>query len=152
MWIGTKGYGPDSSPIFSFVFLVTVIVVIAIITVILVVLHFVSCNNEEQSSYEGRSKSSEHHPERRAIAEHFCCGNTLPLLIKLEKVSQISLLCAGEAHAKVKGRATQLKMDKTEARAVLQYLQNKGVTHMEFHEDMVQTLAEDSPTYKTVKN
>lgn len=32
--------------------------------------------------YEG-SKSSKPHPERKAIAEHFCCGNTLPFLIKL---------------------------------------------------------------------
>ena len=30
------------------------------------------------------------HPERRAIAKHFCYSNTLPLLIKLEKLIQIS--------------------------------------------------------------
>ena len=34
--------------------------------------------------YEGRSKSSKTHSEGSAKAEHFCFGNTLPL-IKLEK-------------------------------------------------------------------
>ena len=42
--------------------------------------------------YEGSSKSSQPHPERRAIAENFCCGNILPLLIKLEKLIQIFLV------------------------------------------------------------
>ena len=41
--------------------------------------------------YEGLSKSSLLHPEK-AIAEHFCCGNTLPLLLKLEKLMWISAL------------------------------------------------------------
>ena len=34
--------------------------------------------------YEGHSESSMLHL-RRAIAEYFCCGNTMPLLIKLKK-------------------------------------------------------------------
>ena len=34
---------------------------------------------------KGSSKRSKPHPERRPIAEHFCCGNTQPLLIELEK-------------------------------------------------------------------
>ena len=38
-----------------------------------------------------RSESSKPHPERSAIAEHFCWGNTLLLLIKLEKLIQISV-------------------------------------------------------------
>ena len=35
--------------------------------------------------YKGRSKSSKLYPE------HFCCENTLPLLIKLVKLIQISV-------------------------------------------------------------
>ena len=35
--------------------------------------------------YDGRSKSSKLHQERRNTAEHFCCDSTQPLLIKLEK-------------------------------------------------------------------
>ena len=45
--------------------------------------------------YESRSKSSKPHSERRAITEHFCCSNTLPLLLKLEKIIQISFLISG---------------------------------------------------------
>ena len=41
--------------------------------------------------YEGHSKSSTLHPERKAIAEHFFYGNTQPLCIKLEKLIQIYL-------------------------------------------------------------
>ena len=37
-------------------------------------------------------KSSKPHPEGRATAEHFCCTNTQPFLIKLEKLIQISVL------------------------------------------------------------
>ena len=37
------------------------------------------------SGFEGQSKSLKSHPERRAIAEHFCFSNILSLLIKLEK-------------------------------------------------------------------
>ena len=42
--------------------------------------------------YEGYSKRSNPHPERKAVAEHFCHGKTLPLLIKLEKLIQIFLV------------------------------------------------------------
>ena len=38
------------------------------------------------SSYEGHSKSSKLHAERKAIAEHFYCNNTL-IFIKLEKLN-----------------------------------------------------------------
>ena len=41
--------------------------------------------------FEDCSKSSQPNPERRTIAEHFCCGNTLPLFVKLENLIQISL-------------------------------------------------------------
>ena len=47
--------------------------------------------------YEVRSKSSKPHPERNAIAEHFCCGNTLQLFITLEKLIQISVLISVQA-------------------------------------------------------
>ena len=43
-------------------------------------------------SKESRFKSFGPYPERRAIAEYFCYGNTLPLLIKLENLIQISVL------------------------------------------------------------
>ena len=43
------------------------------------------------------------------------------------------------------------KMDKTEARAVIKYLQKKGMTPKEIHEDMVKTLDDDSPSYSTIK-
>ena len=42
-------------------------------------------------------------------------------------------------------------MDKTETRAVIKFLQKKGMTPKEIHADMVQTLAEASPSYATVK-
>ena len=32
-------------------------------------------------------KSFKPHQERRAIAEHYCCGNTLALFIKLIQIS-----------------------------------------------------------------
>ena len=38
------------------------------------------------------SKSSKLHQERRTIAEYLCRGNAQPLLIKLEKLIQISVL------------------------------------------------------------
>ena len=41
---------------------------------------------------KGCSKISKLHPERRPIAEHFCCSNELPLLIKLEKLTLIFVL------------------------------------------------------------
>ena len=55
-------------------------------------------------SYEGRSKSSKLHRERRAIAEYFSCSETQPLLIKLEKIPHTCLnFCACEAHTKMRG-------------------------------------------------
>ena len=42
--------------------------------------------------YDIRSKSSKPHSERRVIAEHFCCGNILPLIIKQEKLIHIYVL------------------------------------------------------------
>ena len=51
-----------------------------------------------EKTYAVCSKISKAHPERRGIAEHFCGSNTLPLLIKLEKLIQISVLVfIGEA-------------------------------------------------------
>ena len=37
-------------------------------------------------------KSSNHYTEKRTLAEHFCCSNTLLLLIKREKLIQTSVL------------------------------------------------------------
>ena len=42
-------------------------------------------------TYRVRSKSFQLHPKRIAIAEYFCCCNTLSLLIKQEKLIQIFL-------------------------------------------------------------
>ena len=42
--------------------------------------------------YKELSKSSKPPPERKDEAEHFCCGKTQHLLIKLEKLIQISRL------------------------------------------------------------
>ena len=44
------------------------------------------------SKYEGRPKSSKLHTDRRTIAEHFSCDNTLLFLIRLEKLVQIFVL------------------------------------------------------------
>ena len=37
-------------------------------------------------------KTSKLYPKRRAIAEHFCCGNSLPLLLKLEQPELVFLV------------------------------------------------------------
>ena len=42
-------------------------------------------------------------------------------------------------------------MGKTSERAVIQYLWEKGMSPQEIHEDIVQTLSRDSPSYATVK-
>ena len=56
--------------------------------------------------YKGYSKSSHLHPEKRAEAKNFCCGNTLPLFIKLEKLIQIFELIV---HTKVR-RVQQIQI------------------------------------------
>ena len=50
--------------------------------------------------HEGHSKCSKPHPERSVIADPFCCGNTLPILIKLEKLSQILVLISMQMRPK----------------------------------------------------
>ena len=54
--------------------------------------------------YKGHLKCSKSHIKRRAMAEHFCCDNTLSLFMKLEKLIQISVLifCADEVFTKVR--------------------------------------------------
>ena len=42
-------------------------------------------------------------------------------------------------------------MEETEKRAVIKYLLKKGMSPKEIHEDMVDTLGDDSPAYSTVK-
>ena len=44
-----------------------------------------------------------------------------------------------------------LKMDKFEVRAVIKYLNLKGMSTKEINEDMIQTLGKDAPLYSTVK-
>ena len=41
-------------------------------------------------------------------------------------------------------------MDKTEAQAVINYLQKKGMTSKEIHEDMVHIFTENTPSDATV--
>ena len=53
-------------------------------------------------TFEGHSKNFKPHPERRACAEHFCSGNIL-LLIKLEKLIQISVLISVQLRSIQKG-------------------------------------------------
>ena len=48
--------------------------------------------NIEILTHECRSKRSMLHPERRAIAENFYSGSTLPLLKKQEKLIQVFLI------------------------------------------------------------
>lgn len=43
-------------------------------------------------------------------------------------------------------------MDKLEIRAVIKYLQKKGLSGQEIHNDMVNVLGESAPSYATVKN
>ena len=53
--------------------------------------------------YEGRLKNCWFHPEKRDIAEHFCCGNALLFFffIKLEKLNQISVLISVRVEQKI---------------------------------------------------
>lgn len=80
--------------------------------------------------YEGRLNSYKLHPRRKAITKHFSSGNRLSLLLKLEKsATDFCLkLCARKVHTKIKGSATNLKMDKSEVRAVIKNLQEEGLT------------------------
>jgi len=43
-------------------------------------------------------------------------------------------------------------MDKIEQRAIIKYLQKKGLSPKEIHEDMVSVLGDDAPSYQIVKN
>ena len=54
--------------------------------------------------YKSHAKSSKPLLERRAISEHFCGSNPLPLLLKLEKTnSDFSInFCAAETHKNVR--------------------------------------------------
>lgn len=57
----------------------------------------------------------------------------------LKLIQIISVLCAREAHTKVKDSATNLKMDETQARGVIKYLPKKGMTPKEMAlDEMVQ--------------
>ena len=43
------------------------------------------------------------------------------------------------------------KMEKVEVRAVIKYLCKKGMSSKEIHEDFMETLGKESPSYSTVK-
>ena len=43
------------------------------------------------------------------------------------------------------------KMEKVEVRAVIKYLCKKGMSPKEIHEDFMETLGKESPSYSTVK-
>ena len=43
------------------------------------------------------------------------------------------------------------KMEKVEIRAVIKYLYKKGMPPKESHEDFMETLGKESPSYSTVK-
>jgi hypothetical protein len=43
-------------------------------------------------------------------------------------------------------------MEKVEIRAVIKYLSKKGMSSKEIHEDFMDTLKKESPSYRTVKN
>ena len=44
------------------------------------------------------------------------------------------------------------KMEKLEKRVVSKYFCKKGMPHKEIHEDFMETLGKESPSYRTVKN
>ena len=52
----------------------------------------IKLQKKDYNSYKGHSESCKPQPERRVIAEHFWCSNTLPLLIKLENLIKIFLV------------------------------------------------------------
>ena len=58
---------------------------------------------------DGRLKSCKPHQERRALAEHFCYSNAQPLLIKLEKPIQISVLISMQMSSPYKGEGFETK-------------------------------------------
>ena len=53
---------------------------------------------------DDRPKTSKFYPEITAIAEYFCCCNTITLLIKLERLIQISLLFSVKVRLMVRGK------------------------------------------------
>ena len=101
---------------------------------------------------EGHSKSSEPHPEWRAIVEHvFSFWQHTTTFYKTRKTnSDFSLhFCTGKPYIKMRGN---LKMDKREAWVVIKYLPKKGGIPKEIHENRVLILAEHSLSYVIMKN
>ena len=62
--------------------------------------------------FECCSKSSKPHLERRDLPEHLCYGNMKPLLIKLEKLIQISVLTVVLVRLIQRWAVTNLKSNK----------------------------------------
>ena len=54
--------------------------------------------------YRGHSIRGKTDPERRATCEHFCCGNTLSLVIKVEKTNTDVWFYSGEDHTVLKSK------------------------------------------------
>ena len=65
--------------------------------------------SKNRKFYEDCSKSSKPHTERRVTTEHFCCGSILSLLLKLEKLIQISIEISEQISYKVEICTTDLK-------------------------------------------
>ena len=78
------------------------------------------------------------------MAKHFYCGNTLPLLIKVEKLIQIFEQLRPIQRWEVCDKSKN-------GLAVIKYPQKKSMAHKEIHENVVQIFTVDSPSYATVK-
>ena len=62
-----------------------------------------------------------------------------------------SCLVAYVKHLKERRVRHICKMEKLEIRAVIKYLCKKGIPPKEIHEDFLETLGKESPSYSTVK-
>ena len=93
-------------------------------------------------------------PRKKNYSGTFLLWQHTAISYKLRKTNSNFCLNfrTGEGHTKVRGvRATNLKMDKAEVRAVIKYLQKKSMTPKEIHEDRMQIFADNSLSNATVK-
>ena len=78
--------------------------------------------------YVGNLKTSKPLPEKRAITKHFCFGNTT-ISYKTKKKYNWHIcfnFCAADAKGEV--CVTNLKIEKTQALVIIEYLKKKGKT------------------------
>lgn len=61
------------------------------------------------------------------------------------------LLSVQVRRLQMKEMCNKSKKDKSEAWAPIHYLQKKGITRKEIHDNMLKTLVEDSTSYATAK-